>query len=302
MSKTALISALRLLAVSISPAIGTVAADDAGDRLLAQANSAYRSLQSAEAVTLYRRYLADYSDRADVRTWLGASLLNLNQLPAAMDEAGRAIALDAGYAKAYILAGRICSARELWAMAESSFEQAQRIDPRDVDAWYFSGRAAYDANRFENAVEAFGHALMLDASQSRTYQNLALAQDGLGRFGPAEESFRMAVKLARDAWRPNLAYGAFLFRQSRAQESLPFLRRALVLAPASEEVRFELGRVLFHQNAWDEAAKVLEPALISNTCRVHYLMARIRGAQSGAGPAEADTAAMAHCQSDGLRP
>src|SRR5437660_1578767 len=87
-------------------------AQDARERLLVEANAAYQSLHAADAVRLYREYLALYPDRADVRVYLGGALLNLNQLTAALDEAERAIALDPRYGRGYILAGRVCAARE----------------------------------------------------------------------------------------------------------------------------------------------------------------------------------------------
>src|SRR5580765_5637911 len=132
----------------------TVAAQgDPKERLLAEANAAYRSLHAAEAVGLYRQYLAAYPDRADVRVFLGGALLNLNQMQEAFDEAERAIALDGRYGKGYILAGRVCAAREQWDRAQEFFTKAQNLDQRDLDARYFSGRAWYDANRFERAIE-----------------------------------------------------------------------------------------------------------------------------------------------------
>jgi tetratricopeptide (TPR) repeat protein len=273
-----------------------LAAQDSKEQLLTQANSAYRSLHAAEAASLYRQYLAQYPDRADVRVYLGGALLNLDQFQEALDEAQRAIALDGRYAKGYILAGRVCAAREQWADAQRFFETAQRLDPRDLDAWYFSGRAYYDANRFEPAIEAFEQALRASAEQSRVYENIGLARDALGQFDAAEKSLRKAVDLAGGAWRPYLAYGAFLFRQGRPRESLPLLRRALSLAPADAGVRFELARVLYHENNLAEAARVLEPALASNECRVHNLLARIYSARGETGPAEAEVRAMANCK------
>ena len=275
---------------------GLLVAQDSKDRLLAEANAAYRSLRAAEAVSLYRQYLALYPDRADVRVYLGGALLNLDQLPAALDEANRAIALDARYAKGYILAGRVCTAREQWDRAQRFFETAQRLDPRDLDAWYFSGRAFYDANLFERAIAAFERALREGAEQSRVYENLGLAQDALGRFDAAQKSLQKAVALAGGAWRPYLAYGAFLFRQGRAPESLPVLRQALSLAPDAAGVRFELARVLYHQNAVSEAARILEATLPSNECRVHNLLARIYSARGESARAEAEIRAMANCK------
>ncbi len=273
-----------------------VTAQDTQDRLLAAANTAYRSLRAAEAVGLYRQYLALYPDRADVRVFLGGALLNLGQLDAAFDEANRAIALDDRYAKGYILAGRVCAAREQWDRAQGFFETAQRLDKRDPDAWYFSGRAFYDANRFEPAIAAFEQALRAGAEQSRIYENLGLAQDALGQFGAAEKSFRKAVDLAGAAWRPYLTYGAFLFRQNRPAESLRMLREALALAPAAVDVRFELARVLYHENSLEEAAQVLDPARPSNECRVHNLLARIYSASGKGGLAEAEVKALENCK------
>ena len=140
-------------------------------------------------------------------------------------------------------------------------------------------------------IGAFEQALRVDVEQSRVYENLGLAQDALGQFDAAEKSFRSAVALARGAWRPYLAYGAFLFRQSRAAESLPVLRQALALAPADSGVRFELARVLYHENSLAEAVRVLEPALPSNECRVHNLLARIYSVRGESGPAEAEVKA-----------
>lgn len=264
--------------------------------LLARANEAYRSLRAAEAADLYRQYLARYPDRADVRVFLGGALLNLDELQGALDEANRAIALDPRYAKGYVLAGRALSARQLWSQAQVCFGKAQGLDPRDLDAWYFSGRAFYDASRFEPAIEAFQRAVRIAPEQTRIYENLGLAEDALGQFELAEKSFRKAVDLAQGAWRPYLAYGAFLFRQDRAVESLPMLRKALSLAPDSVDVRFEFARVLYQQNSLQDAAQVLEPALPSNECRVHNLLARIYSVRGNTAMADAQVQAINGCK------
>jgi tetratricopeptide (TPR) repeat protein len=284
-------------AIAVAVYACLLSAEDSGERLLAGANAAYRALRAADAVTLYREYLARNPDRPDVRVFLGGALLNLGQLAAALDEANRAIALDAGYAKAYILAGRVSSAREQWDGAQRFYERAERLAPRDPEAWYFSGRAFYDANRFEPAVEAFQHALRTGGEQSRVYENLGLAKDALGEFAAAEKCLRKAVSLAGGAWRPYVAYGAFLYRQGRGAEALPLLRQAVALEPQSDDARFELARVLYQENNFAEAARVLEPALPAGTCRVRNLMARIDSAAGRNDAAEAQVAAMAGCKS-----
>jgi len=275
---------------------GMATTQDPQERLLEQANAAYRSLRAADAASLYRQYLAAYPDRADVRVFLGGALLSLGQLQSALDEARRAIALNGRYAKGYLLAARVSAAREQWDEAQNFFEKAERLDPRDPDTRYFSGRAFYDANHFEQAIAAFEQALRVDAKQSRVYENLALAQDALGRFDAAERSFRKAVDLAGAAWRPYLSYGAFLFRQARPAESLRVLRQALSLAPEAGDVRFELARALYHENSLQEAAQVLAPARLSHECRVHNLLARIYSAGGMGSLAESEIKALEDCQ------
>jgi len=186
-------------------------------------------------------------------------------------------------------------------LAQGHFEKAQHLTPRDADAWYFSARAWYDANRFERAIGAFGQALRIDPSQSRVYENLGLAQDAAGDARAAGESFRKAVELAHGAWRPYLSYGAFLFRQGNAAESLSALRQALALAPDAVEVRFELARVLYQQDDLAEAVRILQPTLASNECRVHNLMARIYSARGETAPAAVEVQAMEHCKATGER-
>src|SRR5947207_3313538 len=110
--------------------------------LLEEANASYRALRSAEAVRLYREYLAHYADRADVRTYLGAALLNMNQPREALEEVKRAIILDDRYAKAYTLAGRVYTDRQQWDLAKEFFDQAVALDPGDRETWYFFGRSS----------------------------------------------------------------------------------------------------------------------------------------------------------------
>jgi|SoiMethySBSTD1v2_1073268.scaffolds.fasta_scaffold46795_2 tetratricopeptide (TPR) repeat protein len=287
------IGALAFAAVLWTPF--TLTAQDSPGNLLAEANAAYRALRTAEAVKLYREYLARYDDRPDVRVFLGGALLNLDQLPAALDEAERAIALDPLYPKGYVLAGRIAGARRQWERAQDLFQKAKLLAPADLDAFYFSGRTFHDAGRFENAIEAFQQALRVGGEQSRVHENLGLAYEALGKIEFAEDALSKAVKLAGESSRPYIAYGGFLFRQSRLAESLPLLRQAMTLAPASSDARFELARVLYHAGEVAEAARVLEPAVPSADCRIHNLMVRIYFARGEAGLAQRQVVATENC-------
>ena len=107
------------------------------------------------------------------------------------------------------------------------------------------------------------------------------------------------MDLAGGAWRPYLAYGAFLFRQDRAAESLPVLRQALALGTGRPRRPLRIGpRAVSRKTAWPKPRSVLEPALPSHECRVHNLLARIYSARGETGPAEAEIKAIENCKAE----
>jgi tetratricopeptide (TPR) repeat protein len=266
--------------------------------LLEKANTEYRSSHFSAAIDLYREYLARYRDRPDVRVYLGAALLSASKTDAAFEEAKRAIQLDDHYAKAYTLEGRIYSAGQHWDLAEQCFAKALSLDPNDRETWYFSGLASYQGAQFTIAVKEFQRAITLGANQSRVYENLGLAYEALGEVKNAESSYQHALQLSPVEYRPYLAYGVFLFKHGRSAESKSVLERAFSLAADSVEVRFQLGRLLYHSGDLERAAQILQGALASNECRVHNLLARVFFDQGKKAEGDKELAALTHCQAE----
>jgi tetratricopeptide (TPR) repeat protein len=286
-----------LLVVSLGFAASPGA--DEQTRLLNQANAAYADRRPVEAVQLYRKYLARYPDRADVRVFLGAALFNLEKPEEALEETRRALALDKSYSLAYTLSGRIYAGAGHWELAQRAFADAVRLNPRDREAWYFSGRAYYDENRFDKALEAFQRTLALGDGQGRVYENLGLASEALGRFAEAEDAYKHAIQLSTGEYRPHLAYGAFLSKQGRSAEGIEMLHKALSLGPEIVDTRFELGKALYQSGQLDAAARVLEPALaVSNQCRVHYLLISVYSQQERKNDADRQAKALENCRND----
>ena len=265
-------------------------------RLLERANASYQGHRPEEAVQLYREYLSRNPNRADVRDFLGAALLNLGKTDEALQESTRAIAIDARYGRAYVLAGRVHAARESWSLAQEAFAKALRIDPRDREAWYFSGRAWYDENHFEKALEALQKARTLGSEQSRVYENLGLVYEALGRLEEAGRAFRRGVELAGAEHHPYLSYGIYLHKQSSIDASIEMLTQALTLAPGSLDAHFELGKALLQGGKLDAAARVLEQGLaISDQCRLRYLLVSVYAQAGRSEDADRQAAAAGGC-------
>ena len=287
----------------VSMAFGSGPGADEQASLLDRANASYAARHPLAAVQLYREYLARYPDRADVRVFLGAALLNLDRPKEALEETRHALTLDRSYSRAYTLAGRIYASQHDWEMAQRAFADALQLNPRDRETWYFSGRAYYDENRFEKAVEAFERALAVGAAvgapDSRVYENLGLADEALGRFAEAEQAYRRAVQLGPGEYRPYLAYGAFLDKQGRPDRSIEMLQKALSLESDNVDVRFELGKALYQSRQLAAAAQVLEPALAtSNQCRVHYLLVSVYSQQHKTQEADRQVKALENCRNE----
>ncbi len=265
-------------------------------QLLEEATARYRALQSAEAVRLYREYLASYSDRADVRVFLGAALLNLNQPAAALEEARRAIRLDPRYAKAYTLAARTYSAQQQWELAIDYFNRALELDGRDADTWYFLGSAQLEAGRYDALLASSLRALKTAGPQSRLYENLARGYAGLGQYAEAEDAYQHALEVDMRAYRPFLSYGLFLFKQGRFPESVKMLQEACRRAPDSSDARFELARVLYQSGRLEDAAQALLSGTPARECRARYLLSRIYSAQGKPDQAGLEVEAMHGCE------
>jgi tetratricopeptide (TPR) repeat protein len=287
--------------LSLILAAGGVPAErpsDEASRLLEQANASYAARRPAEAVHLYQDYLARFPDRADVRVYLGAALLNLGKTAEALSEARRALQLDRAYGRAYILEGRIYAARRNWEEAQQAFGEAIRWNPGEREAWYFSGRAYYDENRFDKAAQAFERALKVGDGQSRVYDNLGLCYEQLGRFASAERAYRRAIEVGPGEFQPHLDYGVYLHKQGRTAESLKLLERALSFDPENVDARFELGKALNQTGQNAAAARILEPAAVSNQCRIHYLLLRIYSQLSMSLDVERQAKALETCRNE----
>jgi tetratricopeptide (TPR) repeat protein len=266
--------------------------------ILEQANSSYRQLHSEDAVRLYRQYLQLYPDRADVHVFLGAALLNLNRLDEALAEAARALLLDGKLAKGYLLEGRVWSEQQQWDSAMRAFTTAVTLQPGDPDAWYFSGRTAYEATHFKAAINSFQRGLAIDPAQSRFYEGLGQVYEALGRSSEAEHAYRQALDRAGQSYRPSYVLGRFLFKQGRDVESVPYFATALQLSPSAPEVRFELGRALYQTGKLSDSVKVLDGGLPTRDCRIYSLLAKVLRQVGDATSADSRLAEWRRCSAE----
>jgi protein O-GlcNAc transferase len=209
------------------------------------------------------------------------ALIRARQLDAAEAEAGRLVAAETDDAEARFVLGIVQAERGDFAVARANIERALAIDPdspwtrrlaltnvlrdsgdargaeaaalqlveRDpsrVQAHNALGLALHDQRRYDEAVDAFRHALSLDARYIAAHLNLALSLEASGHLSDAIAAIEAARTLAPDNARVALALATLLDHAKRRAEAKEWYLRAAHLDPdrAAEAYR-RLGRLLY---------------------------------------------------------
>ena len=187
--------------------------------------------------------------------------------PAGIADLEAAVRRNPSNASAWKDLGMAMVARRRAEPALEAFSRACELDPKDEDACYYLGRQLFSLDRYQEAVAPFEKALRAAPREklARTHRAAALNRIGHGSLDQAELHFREAVQEGHGP--PEIRaeaetdYGAFLFRQARANEALTALEAAVKINPGSARAHGEFGRVLLHLGKTPEAATALEQAV-----------------------------------------
>jgi tetratricopeptide (TPR) repeat protein len=204
----------------------------------------------------------------------GVALFEKGDPASALPFFDRAAQADPRNAQKWKAAGAAHAALKHYADAEEAFGRACKLDYKLPDACFFHARALYALDRFEEALASLEHA---DPRNWRARLARAESLEALGRSAPAEQEYKHALTLCRNADpKPAIGYAEFLVRQGRAAEAIPRLEEALTAHPATPDVHLWLGRALFETNKLPDALPHLEKAAALNpsSATSHLLLAK----------------------------
>jgi Flp pilus assembly protein TadD len=162
---------------------------------------------------------------------------------------------------------------------------AVRMDPKDAEAWYGLGRIRYTQQRFQEAVDCFERALVLDPGSAKTENNLGLSYEGLNRTDDATSAYRKAIKLQESSEHPSeqplLNLGIVLLHQGKLTESEQLLTEAAAIAPSDSNIREQLGHLYLQTNELAKAQVQFEQAIALNPKNpaLHFLLGRVYRAE-----------------------
>ena len=258
----------------------------------------YSTSRPAQAEKCFQEYSSS-KPTAEAFCLLSGAQINLEKFDEAYESAKKALSLDPKYAKAYTAIGMIFTARKDWPDADAAYREALRLDGKDASTWFLLGRAYSLRNEFGKAREALEAAIKLNPQSIRNYENLGLTLDLLDDRTGAEKAFREGVRLSRNSPLPDarvqIAYGVFLFKLDRLEESRSQLSEAAKTDPKNSDAHYELARVLFRLKQEKAAAAEGEAALRVGAAdyRVHFLLSRVYTALGDSQKASVHAAAAA---------
>jgi len=165
--------------------------------------------------------------------------------------------------------------------ADTWLSKATAWQPSNALYWYYLGRVKYGLNAFADAIATFTKALALEPRNVRDEYNIGLCLEGLGHFDQAEKAYRLSLQWQQDALsqdaQPFYDLGVLLARENRAEEALPYLKKAAVLDGRNPAIREKLGMIEDTLKKLPEAQSDLEIAvsLAPHSAALHFQLGRI---------------------------
>jgi cytochrome c-type biogenesis protein CcmH/NrfG len=169
--------------------------------------------------------------------------------------------------------------------------------PNDADGWYYLGRAKYSENRFDEAVDAFEHALKLSAGNVKCEDNLGLAYAGLNRTSEALAAYKTAIDWQSQSTpkspAPFIDIADLLLDQSRAADAIDYLQQALAISPNDPKAHELMGKAYVRLDDLPKAQGELDRALqlAPQNKNVHCMLAPVYRKQGQPEKAKAESEA-----------
>jgi type IV pilus assembly protein PilF len=176
--------------------------------------------------------------RARIHTDLAANYLEIRNLGVALEEAGIAQRSDPTYSPAFNVAGLIYIELQDDRLAEESFRQALRIDPRDSDANNNYGTFLCQRKREADGIKHFMLAINdpLYRYPDRSFVNAGVCARRAGDTAAAQKYFHNALKFQPNEIQALYQLADISYAAARYNDARPFLARLLPVASGSPEI------------------------------------------------------------------
>lgn len=164
--------------------------------------------------------------------------------------------------------------------ADKWFSQVVAESPNDAGAHYLLGRTRFQENDYRGAIASFERALALQPKYVEAENNIGLAWRELNELDKARTAFETAIEwqgLGPTDAQPFLNLGKLLRDQHQPEKAIPYLNRAVELAPDNPTIHEELSHIYLSQSDLSKAQAELEKAiaLAPNVSSLHYQLGQL---------------------------
>jgi len=271
---------IRFSALALVVLVAAVAHGQPPPDPLAQARSLAKSGQLAKSEEALQSYLKANPSSAEAHFLLGYVLFREKRAKESLAEftAGAALQHPGAedlkvVASDYVMLGD-------YGDADKWYTQVVVARPDDADAWYLLGRTKFNESNFAAAASCFQRALTLRPRYVQAEDNLGLARQESNQTDEAKAAFQMAIDWQGDKpgdAQPFLNMGTLLASENDVSQALPYLERAVQLAPDNPKIHEQLAQVYAAQQNLPKAQGELEAAvaLAPSISGLHFKLGQI---------------------------
>ena len=194
--------------------------------------------------------------------------LRTRQLDEAQRQLSAAAALAPSHPEVLHLQANLDATRGHYVQAVEALQQAMVQRPNDPLIFNTLGQVLRLTGRYEDATQAFRHALKLDSRLAGTWFNLALVHAALSQFDQGIAALRTALQLAPEHHNARTLLADMLKEEGSAEDARTLYREVLAQQPLSGMAWLGLSNVKSIPLQPEDARKI-EAALADSRTREH---------------------------------
>ena len=178
----------------------------------------------------------------------------------AIDAFQKAIAVGGDQAEFYKDLGNAYGDDKNWELSLKCFQNALRLSPGYLNAWYDMGCVMQSGGFIQDAVNCYHSVLRHDPSHSDALNNLGIIRQAAGRIDEAKACYQRAIKSNPENYVANNNLGNILRQQGNAIQALSCFERAITANPQNADGYSNKGFCLWDLGRYPESLDSFEQA------------------------------------------
>jgi tetratricopeptide (TPR) repeat protein len=223
--------------------------------------SLYSQGQFEEALEKAKPLISLFPKAVTLHNIQGASNTALQRYDAAIDSYNQAIKIKPDYVDAYYNMGIALKDKGELDAAIDTYKQAIRIKPSYADAYYNMGNALKDKGELDAAIDTYKQAIKIKPDYAIAHYNMGIALKDKGELDAAIESYKQAIKIQPDYSEAYNNMGGALQNQDDLDAAIDSYKQAIKIKPDYAEAYNNMGATLQEQGKLQEAIEAYNKAL-----------------------------------------